>query len=251
MRKVLLVILDGWGHSDFQGDPDPGNAIELADVPRFRALYASAPKTRLACSGADVGLPDGQMGNSEVGHLNLGAGRIVYQDIARVDKAIADGALADKLDLDRLVEGLGRTAARCTWRGSSRTAAYTHICGTSRRCSICCPKISTCGCTASRTDVTRLRRGAWLPRGDRACLRQERAVGGGVRDRPVLGHGPGPAVGPHQARLRPHRSRRSRGVGRRHGFPHGELRGRRHRRVRGSDRHPRRGRARAFSRATR
>ncbi len=106
MRKVLLVILDGWGHSDFLGDPDPGNAIELADVPRFRALYASAPRTRLACSGADVGLPAGQMGNSEVGHLNLGAGRVVYQDIARVDKAIADGALAEQLGLDRLIEEL-------------------------------------------------------------------------------------------------------------------------------------------------
>jgi len=75
MRKVLLVILDGWGHSDFQGEPDTGNAVEQAEVPTFRRLYDECPRTRLACSGADVGLPDGQMGNSEVGHLNLGAGR--------------------------------------------------------------------------------------------------------------------------------------------------------------------------------
>jgi len=106
MRKVLLVILDGWGHSDFEGSPSEGNAIELASVPRFRALYDGYPRTRLACSGGDVGLPDGQMGNSEVGHLNLGGGRIVYQDIARVDAAIAEGTFADHLGLDDLVARL-------------------------------------------------------------------------------------------------------------------------------------------------
>lgn len=104
MRKVLLVILDGWGHSDFEGEPTEGNAVELADVPTFRRLHDVFPHTRLACSGADVGLPEGQMGNSEVGHLNLGAGRVVYQDIARVDKAIADGGFAAALGLDGLVE---------------------------------------------------------------------------------------------------------------------------------------------------
>ena len=99
MKNVLLVILDGWGHSDFGDPPNPANAVELARVPRFRALYDTFPRTRLACSGADVGLPDGQMGNSEVGHLNLGAGRIIYQDIARVDRAVADGTLGERLDL--------------------------------------------------------------------------------------------------------------------------------------------------------
>jgi 2,3-bisphosphoglycerate-independent phosphoglycerate mutase len=103
MGKVLLVILDGWGHSDFEGTPDPGNAIEQAEVPNYRSLYDTAPRTRLACSGQDVGLPAGQMGNSEVGHLNLGAGRVVHQDIARVDLAIADGTLAERLGLDDLV----------------------------------------------------------------------------------------------------------------------------------------------------
>jgi 2,3-bisphosphoglycerate-independent phosphoglycerate mutase len=103
MRKVLLAILDGWGHSDFEGEPDAGNAVEQANVPTFRRLYGGRPRNRLACSGGDVGLPAGQMGNSEVGHLNLGAGRIVYQDIARIDRAIADGELSQRLDLDRLV----------------------------------------------------------------------------------------------------------------------------------------------------
>jgi 2,3-bisphosphoglycerate-independent phosphoglycerate mutase len=102
MRKVLLVILDGWGHSDFEGPPSEGNAVELANVPTFRSLYDTRPRTRLACSGADVGLPDGQMGNSEVGHLNLGAGRIVHQDIARIDNAAADGSFAGHLGLDGL-----------------------------------------------------------------------------------------------------------------------------------------------------
>jgi len=103
MRKVLLIILDGWGHSDFEGAPTPGNAVELADVPTFRTLYAERPRVRLACSGRDVGLPVGQMGNSEVGHLNLGAGRVVYQDIVRIDEAIERGTLADRLQLDRVV----------------------------------------------------------------------------------------------------------------------------------------------------
>jgi 2,3-bisphosphoglycerate-independent phosphoglycerate mutase len=106
MRKVVLIILDGWGHSDFEGAPSEGNAIELANVPRFRAIYDGEPRTRLACSGSDVGLPDGQMGNSEVGHLNLGGGRVVYQDIARVDKAIAEGELAYRLDLPGVLERL-------------------------------------------------------------------------------------------------------------------------------------------------
>ncbi len=106
MSHVLLVILDGWGHSDFGPEPDPGNAVELASVPRFRDLYDHRPRTRLACSGEDVGLPAGQMGNSEVGHLNLGAGRVVYQSIARIDRAVADGSLAERLGLDGLVRGV-------------------------------------------------------------------------------------------------------------------------------------------------
>jgi 2,3-bisphosphoglycerate-independent phosphoglycerate mutase len=106
MQKVLLVILDGWGHSDFENDADEGNAVEQASVPRFRALYDERPRTRLACSGNDVGLPAGQMGNSEVGHLNLGAGRIVHQDIARVDAAIEDGSFAAAVGLDGIVERL-------------------------------------------------------------------------------------------------------------------------------------------------
>jgi 2,3-bisphosphoglycerate-independent phosphoglycerate mutase len=106
MRKVLLVILDGWGHSDFGEPPWEGNAVELAHVPNFRRLCAEHPRARLACSGADVGLPDGQMGNSEVGHLNLGAGRIVNQDIVRVDRAVEDGSLHERLGLGHVIPTL-------------------------------------------------------------------------------------------------------------------------------------------------
>lgn len=112
MRKVLLVILDGWGHSDFQGEPDPSNAIEFAHVPTFRRLYAEWPRTRLACSGLDVGLPRGQMGNSEVGHLNLGAGRIVNQDIVRIDRSMADDSFGERLGLSDLAERLRESGGR-------------------------------------------------------------------------------------------------------------------------------------------
>jgi 2,3-bisphosphoglycerate-independent phosphoglycerate mutase len=87
---VCLVVLDGWGLAP----PGPGNAVSLAHTPTFDELWATYPHTTLTASGAAVGLPEGQMGNSEVGHLNLGAGAVVKQDLVRIDEAIADGSLA-------------------------------------------------------------------------------------------------------------------------------------------------------------
>jgi len=84
---VALVILDGWGINDNCS----GNAVCQAQTPRLDALFRDYPSTRIGASGEDVGLPPGQMGNSEVGHLNIGAGRIVYQDLTRISKSIADG----------------------------------------------------------------------------------------------------------------------------------------------------------------
>ncbi len=84
----MLLILDGWGHRDDPRD----NAIALADVPNWRRLLAEHPTTLIHTEGRFVGLPDGQMGNSEVGHMNIGAGRIVYQDLTRIDAAIEDGS---------------------------------------------------------------------------------------------------------------------------------------------------------------
>jgi 2,3-bisphosphoglycerate-independent phosphoglycerate mutase len=84
-------VLDGWGLAQ----PGPGNAVELADTPIFDELWRTYPHTRLTTCGRAVGLPDGQMGNSEVGHLNLGAGAIVRQDLTRLDDAMHDGTLAE------------------------------------------------------------------------------------------------------------------------------------------------------------
>ena len=86
-RPVLLLILDGWGHRE---DPTH-NAIAQADLPNWRGLLAKYPHTLVQTHGEHVGLPPGQMGNSEVGHMNIGGGRVVYQDLTQIDKAIADG----------------------------------------------------------------------------------------------------------------------------------------------------------------
>lgn len=85
---IALVILDGWG---IGRKDDPNNAISQSETPHMTLLNEMYPHTTLACSGEAVGLPDGQMGNSEVGHLNIGAGRIVYQELTRISKAIKDG----------------------------------------------------------------------------------------------------------------------------------------------------------------
>jgi 2,3-bisphosphoglycerate-independent phosphoglycerate mutase len=89
--SLALIILDGWGLAE----PGPGNAISLAQTPVFDRLWSEFPHTQLSAQGPDVGLPEGQMGNSEVGHLNLGAGAIVKQDLARIDDAVADGSFFD------------------------------------------------------------------------------------------------------------------------------------------------------------
>ena len=86
-KPLVLIILDGFGHSE---SPEY-NAIYAANTPVYDRLRASQPHGLISGSGMDVGLPDGQMGNSEVGHMNLGAGRVVYQDFTRVTKAIRDG----------------------------------------------------------------------------------------------------------------------------------------------------------------
>src|SRR5438552_6189919 len=87
-RPVALIVLDGWG---YRPETD-GNAIELANTPGWYSLWARGSRTLLEASGLRVGLPEGQMGNSEVRHLNLGAGRVVTQDLVRISSAIADGS---------------------------------------------------------------------------------------------------------------------------------------------------------------
>jgi 2,3-bisphosphoglycerate-independent phosphoglycerate mutase len=99
--RVALVVLDGWGLA-----PDgPGNAISLASTPVFDGLWSAHPHTQLTAKGEAVGLPAGQMGNSEVGHLNLGAGAIVPQDLARINAAVSDGSLAENPALKEALSG--------------------------------------------------------------------------------------------------------------------------------------------------
>ena len=86
-KPVMLIILDGWGI----GEDYPGNAIKLANTPNFDNLMREYPNSLLDASGLAVGLPEGQMGNSEVGHLNIGAGRVVYQDLPKISKSIEEG----------------------------------------------------------------------------------------------------------------------------------------------------------------
>ncbi len=87
-RPVVLMILDGWGHRDDPAD----NALAQATLPNWRRLWQQQPHTLIHTEGRHVGLPDGQMGNSEVGHMNLGAGRVVYQDLSRIEAALEDGS---------------------------------------------------------------------------------------------------------------------------------------------------------------
>ncbi|WP_297172637.1 2,3-bisphosphoglycerate-independent phosphoglycerate mutase [Thermomonas sp.] len=106
-KPVVLLILDGWGHREETAD----NALALAKLPHWRGLLATCPHTLIHTEGRHVGLPDGQMGNSEVGHMNLGAGRIVYQDLTRIDAAIEDGSFFGNPELTAACEAVKQTGA--------------------------------------------------------------------------------------------------------------------------------------------
>ncbi len=109
IRPVMLIVLDGWGWREDPAD----NAVRQAKTPNFERLWASSPHAFLRTSGLDVGLPPGQMGNSEVGHLNIGAGRVVMQDLPRISGAIADGSLAANPVLGDLIATLKQTGGVC------------------------------------------------------------------------------------------------------------------------------------------
>src|SRR5207302_10714711 len=102
---VALVILDGWGIAP----PGPGNAIELADTPDFDRLWRDYPHARLVASGEAVGLPSGQMRNSEVGHLTIGSGRVLDQDLQRINRSIHDGSIFEN---EALVSAFRRARER-------------------------------------------------------------------------------------------------------------------------------------------
>jgi 2,3-bisphosphoglycerate-independent phosphoglycerate mutase len=108
-RPVMLVVLDGWGWREEVAD----NAVRQAKTPSFDRLWTTGPHAFLRTSGRDVGLPDGQMGNSEVGHLNIGAGRVVMQDLPRISDAIASGEIKRAPALTGLIEKLKQSRGTC------------------------------------------------------------------------------------------------------------------------------------------
>ena len=109
-RPVMLAILDGWGWREDPAD----NAVRQAKTPNFDRLWNAGPHAFLRTSGRDVGLPDGQMGNSEVGHLNIGAGRVVMQDLPRIGDAIASGEIKQAPALTGLIDSSKTAAAPAT-----------------------------------------------------------------------------------------------------------------------------------------
>jgi len=112
-HKVVLMILDGWG----TGDGDRSDAIFQANTPFIDSLQATVPHASLHTDGEHVGLPKGQMGNSEVGHMNIGAGRVVYQDLVRIDRAVADGSLEREPVLSAAFSAASRSGARLHFLG--------------------------------------------------------------------------------------------------------------------------------------
>lgn len=104
-HKALLIILDGWGI----GDRSKGDVISNTPTPYWDYLMSTYPNSQLQASGENVGLPDGQMGNSEVGHLNIGAGRVVYQDLVKINKAVQDGSILENAEIKNAFEYAAKT----------------------------------------------------------------------------------------------------------------------------------------------
>ena len=124
LTPTLLLILDGWGIAP----AGPGNAVSLANMPNVNGLLADYPRTRLTCCGRAVGLPDGFMGNSEVGHMNIGAGRVVYQDMTRIDIAVEEGKLAENETLAALLAVAKAKGGRIHYMGLlSDGGVHSHI----------------------------------------------------------------------------------------------------------------------------
>ncbi len=120
---VVLVILDGWGL-----DPNTeANAVALGNTPNFDRIWAAGPRSQLAAHGRDVGLPDGQMGNSEVGHTNIGAGRVVWMDLPRIDRAIEEGSFATNEELQGFIKNLKKSGGTAHLAGlASPGGVHSH-----------------------------------------------------------------------------------------------------------------------------
>ncbi|MCT4575636.1 MAG: 2,3-bisphosphoglycerate-independent phosphoglycerate mutase [Alphaproteobacteria bacterium] len=124
MKPVVLCILDGFGHNPNK----EFNAIELAKTPNIDSLFEKYPHTLISASGLDVGLPDGQMGNSEVGHMNIGAGRVVLQDLPKIEKTIKEDTLKDQAVLANAIATLKENGKTCHISGLlSSGGVHSHI----------------------------------------------------------------------------------------------------------------------------
>src|SRR5689334_1382005 len=122
-KPVVLCVLDGWGWREERDD----NAIAQARTPVFDRLWATGPRAFLEASQEDVGLPHGQMGNSEVGHMNLGAGRVVFQDLPMIDRAIAANELSANTALKNFIAKLKETKGACHLMGlASPGGVHSH-----------------------------------------------------------------------------------------------------------------------------
>ena len=200
--RVALVVLDGWGYRPER----EGNAIELAYTPTWHRLWRSCPRTLLEASGLAVGLPEGQMGNSEVGHLNLGAGRVVPQDLVRISQSIQNGEFYAIEPLVQLCAGLRQTGGTLHLVGllgpggvhalDRHLLACVELGDPAQGARHCHPWLS--GWARFGPDAGR--RGGSDPADGHARHRRQQ---GGHRHahRPLLRNGPGPAVGAHQAGL--------------------------------------------------
>ena len=123
MRPVVLCILDGWGLSPSR----EANAVALARTPNFDRIWATCPHAQLAAHGPDVGLPEGQMGNSEVGHTNIGAGRVVSMDLPRIDNAVADGSFAKGASRPRPQQHIPACGAGSHWSVRQLFATWASV----------------------------------------------------------------------------------------------------------------------------
>ena len=199
--SVCLVVLDGWGIA-----PDgPGNAISLAATPVFDELWQRYPHSQLTTWGPGVGLPERQMGNSEVGHMNLGAGAVVKQDLTRIDDAVDDGTLAHNDILRAAVDGAPRVHLIGLVSDGGVHSGWSHL----------------EALVAVAAEAAPARLGHGLPGAVAALVRARRQRPRGLGRRALLGDGSRQALGPHPEGVRP-AGPRPRPVQRRHCGPGGE-----------------------------
>jgi hypothetical protein len=226
---MVLVILDGFG--DRAGRD--ANAVRLARTPNLDALSAGYPHTLIGTSGPDVGLPPGQMGNSEVGHMNFGAGRIAMMDISRIDAAVAEGSLAHN---PRIAEALSVARAR---GGDLHLLGLVSDGGVHSSLDHLVALLDAAASAGCAWPCTPFSTGATRPRAARrstssASTRPCRAWGHRDALRALLGHGPRPALGARAARPRGHHHGRRAAGGHLARGPARGLRRRAERRVRGA-----------------